>query len=677
LKKPILLLVTFLVFCLTFTFSYSHQEEENELELPDLQDIDSLFDDDTEESGESIVSDSTLSKQKDTIKITPLYRHGALGLISSTHSKSITKQEIRMQNYFTLGEIIQNNTGYWQQHSGMIAYYNAFNVFGARANSNQFRFNGRPVFDISNFAFSLDNYSPESFERIELFTGSDAVIFGDNSSGMLINMQEIRYNTGKPYTKIWLAESGLDFIAADGVYSVNPAKEWNLYFGFKNMSERGGFENTWHSSWNLRAGLRWNPNDRTSISLTEVFTNHGNGMSGGSDLSRSAQPFDELLAVPIYSNSNERNFRHDLTLNFSHIQQDSIYTISASTFVSHSDWDRLLDSRLILDTLTPSRDKHIQLYYGANGSIEFRPIKQITMIAGVESIILDAEKSMFSQEYLGLTTAIYGRAKIDLGTKFNASGGFRLSNYFGETGLSFGGRLNYIKSESTSIFADISTAPRFATPAEGLDLSTERHSLLLLGYQHNEKLRSYSFTLFARNISEAIVSYPFFENGVPIFLTYNNAGDYSAIGARANYNGMIFENVFSNQDALSATINIAYNNTSLNNQDIKLFPIFELNAGLSYRIRVNRSLLDAGFRAGVIGEFIGETLFPYNRTHYTGQALSSTSFTGVDIFAKLRLGQTYLRLHFINFLNNGYNFMPVYPAFRSNLRLSVSSSFFN
>ena len=134
----------------------------------------------------------------------------------------------------------------------------------------------------ANFGtFNMDMFSTEFMESVEILVGSDAVIFSNNSSGALINLQEIRYNASTPYTKLWINQAGTSMISSDGVFSQNILPNFNFTVGIRAISSDGDFTNQWVDSWNLRGILRWNLSPKTNISLTENFYNHAAGTNGG------------------------------------------------------------------------------------------------------------------------------------------------------------------------------------------------------------------------------------------------------------------------------------------------------------------------------------------------------------------------------------------------------------
>jgi hypothetical protein len=263
----------------------------------------------------------------DSLLSVPLLSHGKI-IHSETQSfRNINKKDIQLLNYIGINDIISAFTPFYSQNLGSYSSYNNFYALGAGSKSITYAFNGRNINDIDLGSLNPEQFSPEFFENIEIFTGADAAILGDNASSVFINFQEIRYNTAVPFTRIWFGNSGFGYLGADGIYSQNFMPNWNFTFGFRSYNSLGAYSNSWGNQWNARAILRWNPDNKTSISLTENFTNQGSGTNGGINTVLSEDIKDVLSAVPYFNGLNERVFRHDLTLSATHNFTDSAVNV--------------------------------------------------------------------------------------------------------------------------------------------------------------------------------------------------------------------------------------------------------------------------------------------------------------------------------------------------------------
>ena len=317
--------------------------------------------------------DSAKAGPKDTIPPnTPLKSHGRAFIIPNESYKSIRKENIQFQNYNTFFDILKTYLPAFPLSLDGIGTYRHLSLFGSSPRDISFQFNNRPYKDLEYGSLNIEQLPTEFMEQAEIFIGSDAVILSDNSSGAAINIQEIRYDTKKPYTRLWYSQAGYDFISADGIYSQNFVKNWNFTFGFRTTTANGRYANSWLQDWNVRTLIRWNPSDYSSISLVENFTNHGYGTNGGVDVDYSSDIYDNIYAHVKYENLNERVFRHDLTLTYTSLpDKDSTSAISGALFISNSEWDNYRSNNLFVNANdTVNIINHTSHYIGATAKYE-------------------------------------------------------------------------------------------------------------------------------------------------------------------------------------------------------------------------------------------------------------------------------------------------------------------
>jgi hypothetical protein len=50
-------------------------------------------------------------------------------------------------------------------------------------------------------------------------------------------------------------------------------------------------------------------------------------------------------------------------------------------------------------------------------------------------------------------------------------------------------------------------------------------------------------------------------------------------------------------------------------------------------------------------------------------------FNGIDLYASAKLGDAYVRLTYMNLLNQTFGYMPIYPQLEGNFRISVGWAF--
>ena len=244
--------------------------------------------------------DSLAAEKQDTLYFNkPLKAHGSSFLIPYKHYNKINKTDFAFENYQTSSELIQNKLFSLPLSLGNIGKFNSLAINGAYSQQISSCYNNRPMFDVFDKKYNLEQFPAEFFENIEILTGTDAVSFSDNSSAAMLNFQEIIYNTNTPFTKLWFAQADYDFIGADGIFSQNIAKDLNFTFGFRSLFSSGRYDNNWLESWNTRGLLRYNISDLSSISIVYNFVNMGNGTNGGMKSDTSDFTDDLICCIPI------------------------------------------------------------------------------------------------------------------------------------------------------------------------------------------------------------------------------------------------------------------------------------------------------------------------------------------------------------------------------------------
>lgn len=620
------------------------------------------------------VNDSTKQERfPDSLLSIPLYNHGKTLKSNYQPYRVINKKDIQLINYVSINDIISNFTPFYNQHLGSYSSYNSFLAMGADSRSISWSFNGRTINDLDLGSLNPEQFSTEFFENIEIFTGADAVILGDNAASVLVNFQEIRYNTALPFTRIWFGNSGYGYLGADVVYSQNIMPNWNFTFGFRSYNSTGAYENAWGNNWNARAILRWNPDNFTSISLSENFSNIGSGTSGGINTELSENIFDVIGAIPNFMGLNERTLRHDLTITATRLF-DTVMTHSASInlYLSSVRWDRSSGSNLQFDVADTSRSiyKNSYDYFGVEGKYELQPLEAITLRLGGYSELNLIDKSHFYSDFNGVSSAVYAHSTINFSDNFNLSGGLRLSSRFGNVGISYGVKQSTRISDNIAFEADFSYADRLPYLVEGLSLDNEQHLALNgeLQIQTSERTKLH-FGAFFRTIFSPIEGAINEDLSELAFLIHFNGNNITRSGIYADYTTNVFDNFTVRLRGLGQL------SVDADGNRLSELPLFSGSFRAFYTYKPGKSMLRAGLETGLLTDFKGEQFFPLTRTFYNGSYNSGIMLTGVTAFLEVKLGDAYVKIQFANLLSQNYFYSSVYPMFPGNLRLSVNWTF--
>lgn len=646
--------------------------------------------------------DSTVSiksRNDSIIFFKPLTVHGKISNKKIDHFLIISKDSILFSDYTTLQDIFNEKLPVYPLNLGNYANLNSFSLFGGFPSGLSFRFNGREINDYQYPFFNFETFPVEYFENIEIFAGSDALIFSNNSSSSLINFQERIYNTRKPYTKIWFSQAAYDFLASDGVFSQNFIPNVNFTFGYRRMSVKGRFDNTWMDSWNLRGGLRWNINDKTNISLVEIFTNHGQGTNGGIDKINSDNLFDELVANPKYDQMNERAFKHDLTLTFTSLLSDNYKTDSSefseeilnsfdpiefntfksSLFFSHSELHQKRQIEIFLnDNDSIIFTKNYSILLGLNAVIDLAISSLFHLKSGAEINYLKNEQGIYYNGLDHLNWSTFAHFLTNPFSKyFSISGGIRtgVSNtyYF----LNAGSKLKFNFNNNSNILIDFSKFDRIPTPAEGFHLSKETGILFLGEINWLNELFNLSYDFFYRKTQSPIISKPIYKNNIIQDLSFSNEDDLTSFGASLSLKFSLFKNFHSN-------IKLIVQKFFLNGIETDIFPLLYPSIDSYYEISRGRSYVRLGFDALIIPPHRAMNFNPLRRNYILPEFLlpeeqekSQFFFNGINIYGKARLGTVYVNISLHNILSFNYYYLKYYPMYNRNLRISLHWAFDN
>jgi hypothetical protein len=625
-------------------------------------------------NSEGIVADSTLSDSVEVVEIySVLSELGKSEILTQSDCIKISKEDIQEEAYLQLGDILYENLNFYPMSLGSFGMYNHISIYGANPTASSFNYNGRSINDLQFGSLNPEQISPESFENLEIYTGSDAVIFGDNAQGGYFNIQQKKYNAGKPYSRLWYAQAGFEFLAADIIYSQNFRPNWNFTLGIRNMTTDGRYENQFLRSWNVRAALRWNLSDLTSVTLTENFVNHGMGANGGVNREESSLIFDEIFANVNYNDLNRYLYRHDLTLNFTSIlDKDSINAVSLNAYFTNSEWEHDARNDFYFDyTDSTTQLDYFNNKFGMNGKYELNFFDYFFLNVGGSIENVTISNTPYNSGFKGLNYNAYGRGELIFADEFKLTGGGKLAYFYGKSALSFGSAA-HLKFGNLSSKFDVSISERVPTPAEGLELEKENHLLSVFDLNLNLQPHVFSLSAFVRYIDSPIIfdNEQYSPDSILIDYQGRNADNEEIYGLGAKLDIELFS-------GFRTRINTIMQYSKLDGNDSKKFPLFYSDIDLNYSRKFKNNKLSGGVRLRLISEFYGQSFFPQRRVYVPVGSASTFSNNGIDLYATAVLGDAFIKLEFMNALSQGYYYVPYYPQLTRNLVLSVAWSFLN
>lgn len=599
---------------------------------------------------------------EDTVLYEPLPFHG--NMRESGYYIRTVKQDMGLDDYADIQEYLEWQLPAYPLFLGGFGLNNSLSIFGGNSTGIGVAFNGRNFGDLEYNTLNLSQIATEFFESIEVYIGSDAAILSDNGSTMLINVQEIKYNTRLPYTRLWFNQAGYGSLAADGVFSQNLMRNVNFTMGFRAHTSDNRYDNESINSWNVRGQLRISPDERTTISISEIFTNYGMGLSGGVDLQSSEDIYDEVAAQSLFGGSSDRTVRHDLSINATRFFDDDTTLIAnASLYLSHTSWENWLDSKMMMTDSSQRKFGHLSRWFGANFKLDkiFASLFKISTGAEIRSVA--TEESVFNAGYEGIATSIFGRSELKISELLNISGGLRLFDNAGMTGLNFGAK-GMIDLGKIKLTADLSRFERIPNLAEGLQLKKEGHNLINGELMYEDIGYILRFGVYFRNIENHIKINSSATEGVQLY-KFENTGTTDMSGAYIMLNARVFDDF---------AINMILLNSDLPNDEL---PSLYGKLSIYYEMQVVNSILRLGIESSAMSEKRGYSYIPFYRAWDESESAIGNQFSGITAFARAKLGNAFVRISFENALGNNYYYVALHPMYEQVFRLSVAWSFFD
>lgn len=625
---------------------------------------------DTLKIAKDSIKTEDISTEKDTVALyIPLKRHGSLFLTKGNFYKRITKTDLLWEDYFGLFDILANNLPAYPLYQGGYYLYNSLSMFGSGQRDLSFRFNNRPINEANFGSYNMDMYPTEFMESAEILVGSDAVIFSSNSNGALINLQEIRYNSATPYTKLWLNQAGTTMITSDGVFSQNVASNVNTTVGFRAITSKGDYTNQWVDSWNLRGLVRWNLSPLTNISLSENFYNHALGTNGGVDPNSIFDIYNPLEAKVLYEHFNERLIRHDINLTLSSIlDDDTSSAVSFTGFFTYADFYQNIPGTL-MGTDTATDNFVLSNQAGITGKYEQEISSFLSLKFGGDVIYSLVDKGIYNDELNGMLLAGFGYIAFRPVDKLVMSGGIRINSQLNRFYTSTGGKIQYFYDSGSSIFGDISFSQHIPSPNEGLSLKNENHFLILGGYNLSKKTTQFETNIFYRSVVNPITAFTVSDSNNNIIDTRSLQKEaLTSTGISISFASTLFSHLH-----YSLRGNLSFDNWATTAS----FSNPRINSGLKiyYEFDVGKSAVRLGCDVTAVYQKNWMRFFPQRRQYTLTDDNLLGQFNGINIFAHAKLGNAYLKLNLRNVSYTGYYFTAFYPKSNLFFNLAVNWAF--
>lgn len=579
----------------------------------------------------------------------------------------ITKKALRTIRYGSLSEVLKRGTFFQPLSLGGFGQPNSVNIFGGFANDIGVSYNGRTLTDLWSGAYNLEQHSPEGFDAIDVYVGTDAVGLAPQSTLTWVNLQGIRHNTATPYSVLWYSQGGGDLIAADITLSQNIAENLNVTVGVRRNGARGVFQRTDFDVWNARLALTFTPSPRTSVDVRYDLASMNTDLWGGLLSNIVLTNVNEATAVPVHTGLRDETRRHDGTLTLvQRLTEDSTSVITAVAYYSSNNLLRLRDST----TLTVASTLGVEPFVvrtsmiGAVGRLDQR-LGSIMLRAGGSVDFVQSPRFDYADSSDDLITNFFAHASVPLSEPLTLRLAGRIGTTWGRPLAGVGAALAW-RAQGATVEADVSMTQQASTLSEGRDLPFERHVLALLTVSGPD----FRVAAFHRRIAN-VYTYGRLTDSSGVQLL--DARVVDANGSRA-VSGLLAQ----------ATIPVG---------DFQVIPVVRLQfdpsndtyAGSGVRIMTQ---LDVSYRhvvgpnsvrGGVVGIlqplFTAETYVPTRWAYVHDPKEHGWSGNGLDAYLCAVLGNATIRVCYENILVQRWYTVPIYPEITQNIRVMLHWAF--
>jgi len=607
--------------------------------------------------GITFANDTTLVSVKDSLKIIPSKWHGSI----LNFQLKINKRDFNFDNFYSTSDIIFKKTSYYELDLGFPRHNTYFSAFLGNARDNSISFNGVVLNNLEYEYAEINLISPEFFENIEIMEGSDAVIFSGKSVN--INFQEKRYNSARPFTKMWYSQSGYELIASDGQFSKNLLPNTNFLLAFSNLGSDGRYSNQAIEHWNLRSSLRYNFDSSSCFSINYNFNNRKFGLNGGV-LPNAPSPENEFETEVFFNYFSERNYRTDLIATYSQ-KSERKYILINGFFTHQENQLKFKNEPIILQLDTSGKEIYYSYSFGLNAFNEFSLNDYLKIYLGGELKKVNVDANSFTASVDELNYNTFANSKINISSSLSISAGLRYERRFGENLLSFGGKILY-NYKNNEYFIDFSRFKILPNLAQGLDKSTETNYLFILGVNFNElKIKA---NVFYRRTNNPLIAELSFNRNYIIYSENCNCISRNSFGTSLFYEDNFLDKFFS-----FVKITAQYSET--NKIDDNIFPYFYLKLGAYYEYTVGKSILRAGSEAEIYSPIKALYFYPISKDFTITNNRSKWMGNGINLFLSLRLGNAFLRMSLENILGQYYYRVKYYPMLDRVFHLTLTWAF--
>ena len=645
--------------------------------------------------------DSTKTARADSSAAEDTLRVRFIPAIGSLHQGIDSSSEFHSSQFIWsdatyFGNLLWKLPGFFLRDLGEPGKPGQFNAWGVDWRGVAILMDGRPMNDPITGTYNLYDIPMEFVEQVEDFSGISSSAESWNAPGAALNFVTRQYNTLRPITKVRYIQAPNNDLMSDGLFTQNILRGLNLMFGFQRRVSDGRFDGARTTSaapapqgvivnnWNVRTRLRYNFSDRLNIALTDFYTKDINGLNGGVDISRTPNVFDDVGAFVNSPNALETVSRRDVSLlavgkffndstsitqanaYYTHLLRD--YSNSGSEFtqltISDSHYAELRGMRVqqsfrseFHETEFGVQSEHSQ--YASNGFVD----------SAAQAGTVNSAKRTIASAFLASTLHPTEYTNVSISARFD--------EFNNQPASSIGAGLKLFPVTPVGIFGEYGRSYRFPTFQESSwadstifrssAIEKEKHAFYRAGVEfHLGDAGLLSVAGFDRSIENAIMFQPaqtlYGSQAVRILNIPKTHTRGIAASLNVQYGPFAFEGT------------LLYTRYTEADTIKLLSPDLVMSGELSYRNKFFKNALDLkiGIRSHFMNAQHGMTLNPQLMLYREYTDTTVSSWTRLDLFAILKIGDAYITLSYENLLNANYFITPVYPMSDRTFRFGIN-----
>jgi outer membrane cobalamin receptor len=629
---------------------------------------------------DSTQADSSHTAGQDTT-IRPRIPLPAVGSIDRSLSgmPQVTDSSIRFIDYQNFADLLLPLGGFSVQELGSPGQSRQLFSNGLTGNAVRMMADGVPLNDSYDGLFNFYFMPTEHIDRVEIVRGTEAFVYGLNSTGAVVNVLTTSRRAVRPFSRLRYSENAYGQAFVDGMVSQDIVRGLNVTAGVTHNTYAGRFLNSNYDQWNARVKARYNISNSLDVIFSENYNQTFLGLYGGIDPAATPESllYNQFQAQIANSETYEKNTRHDVagiiagrlpgdsagisTMTISYSSQLREYRqeprVSYATHVIHDDqYSRMLGLRL----------DH-QRTFGAHSLMFGGELR----VDRYNDILSRTARSLFAVSRITPVDSL----RLTLSARYDA--------YNGEQALAYGPSVSYRLSKMLEFFGGYSRSYRFATIEEQtvatdslysvVNHAPERHHFveagLRLSLQENMSLELRAYQRTIRNYI-TVAGAPTNDNAAA--LAFQNRDRRLLRGCTADFSGRFHSFVLEGGAGYINTVDLF--------DTILTAPEWNFNGGIYFwdSLLNNHLTIKTGFHLRAFSSYLGETFLPEYLIyvpHPNEKPIPATSIVDATLLA--HVGDAYIHIVLQNIFDTQYVMSTFYPMLDRSLRFGFSWNFLN